>query len=108
MINQKGFTLIELMISLTLGLIISAAAILLFLTGQKSLSMQQGTSDLQDNANFGLNYITKDLRLMNLNSTQAIVTDQTVLGGVVLTSSVNAIDTGVAGAPILVSNLSEV
>ena len=106
MINQKGFTLIELMISLTLGLIISAAAILLFLTGQKSLSMQQGSSDIQDNANFGLNYITKDLRLMNLNSTQAIATDQTILGGVVLTSSINAVDIGAAGTPIKVSNLS--
>ena len=106
MINQKGFTLIELMISLALGLIISAAAILLFLTGQKSLSMQQGTSDLQDNANFGLNYIAKDLRLMNLNSMQAIVNDQTVLGGVVLTSSVNAINIGAAGTPVNVSNLS--
>lgn len=106
MINQKGFTLIELMISLALGLIISAAAILLFLTGQKSLSMQQGTFDLQDNANFGLNYITKDLRLMNLNSTQAIATDQTILGGVVLTSSINAVDIGAAGTPIKVSNLS--
>ena len=39
-----GFTLIELMISLTLGLIISAAAILLFLTGQKSYSLQKALS----------------------------------------------------------------
>lgn len=106
MINQKGFTLIELMISLTLGLIISAAAILLFLTGQKSLSMQQGTSDLQDNANFGLNYITKDLRLINLNSTQAITTDSTILGGVVLTSSLNPVNIGTTAVPIRVSNLS--
>ncbi|OTG96326.1 PilW family protein [Acinetobacter sp. ANC 3832] len=106
MIIQKGFTLIELMLSLTLGLIISAAAILLFLTGQKSLSMQQGTSDIQDNANFGLNYITKDLRLMNLNSTKSVMDDQTVLGGVVLTSSVNSVNIGTAAAPIKVSNLS--
>lgn len=106
MINQKGFTLIELMISITLGLIISAAAVLLFMTGQKSLSMQQSVSDLQDNANFGLNYITKDLRLMNLNSTKAIMDDQTVFGGIVLTSSVNPVNIGTKTVPINVSNLS--
>ncbi len=37
--KHQGFTLIELILSLALGLIITAAAILLFLTSQKSLSM---------------------------------------------------------------------
>ncbi|MCE6003292.1 PilW family protein [Acinetobacter junii] len=90
MIKQTGFTLIELMLSLTLGLIITAAAILLFLAGQKSLSMQQGVSDIQDNANFGLNYLTNDIRLANLNNPKAVINDQTAYGGIVLTSSANA------------------
>lgn len=38
--NQSGFTLIELMISLSLGLIIVAAAISIFLTSQRSLALQ--------------------------------------------------------------------
>ncbi|RZF56931.1 prepilin-type N-terminal cleavage/methylation domain-containing protein [Acinetobacter halotolerans] len=87
---HSGFTLIELMLSLALGLIITAAAILLFLTGQRSLSMQQGVSDIQDNANFGLNYITQDIRLTNLNNSKAIINDETAAAGIVLTSSVNA------------------
>lgn len=91
MIKQTGFTLIELMLSLTLGLIITAAAILLFLAGQKSLSMQQGVSDIQDNANFGLNYLVQDIRLANLNNPKASINDQTAYGGVVLTSSANAV-----------------
>lgn len=85
--KQLGFTLIELMISLALGLIIVAAAILLFLTGQKSIAMQKGVAELQDNANFGLNYITKDIRLTNLNTRSANINDQTAYGGVVLTTS---------------------
>ena len=85
--KQIGFTLIELMISLALGLIVVAAAILLFLTGQKSVAMQKGVSELQDNANFGLNYITKDIRLTNLNVKEAAINDQTPYGGVVLSSS---------------------
>jgi type IV pilus assembly protein PilW len=85
--KQIGFTLIELMISLALGLIVVAAAILLFLTGQKSVAMQKGVAELQDNANFGLNYITKDIRLTNLNVKNAMINDQTPFGGVVLTAS---------------------
>jgi len=84
--TQVGFTLIELMISLTLGLIVTAAAIFLFLTGQRSVAMQKGFAELQDNANFGLNYITKDIRLTNLNVKDAVINDSTLYGGVVLTS----------------------
>lgn len=65
--QQNGYTLMELLIALTLGLVIIAAATMLFLTGVRSQAMQQGVADLQDNANFGLNYITQDLRLANLN-----------------------------------------
>ncbi|ERQ00136.1 hypothetical protein Q674_03200 [Acinetobacter sp. COS3] len=88
--KQSGFTLIELMISLTLGLIITAAAILLFITGQRSAAMQQGVAELQDNANFGLNYITKDIRMSNLNTKKAEINDETLYGGIVLTSGDSA------------------
>lgn len=87
--SHAGFTLIELMIALALGLVIAAAATMLFLTGQKSYVMQTGMSDLQDNANFGLNYIAKDIRLTNLNTSTAQINDETQYGGIVLTSSVN-------------------
>lgn len=85
--QQLGFTLIELMISLTLGLIITAAAVLLFITGQRSAAMQKGVAELQDNANFGLNYIAKDIRMSNLNTKKAEINDQILYGGVVLTSA---------------------
>jgi len=54
--KQVGFTLVELMIALALGLVISAAAIMLFLTGSRSQALQQGQASLQDDANFGLSY----------------------------------------------------
>lgn len=90
MFRQNGFTLIELMIALALGLVISAAAIMLFLTAQRSVAFQKGLSELQDNANFGLNYIVKDVRLLNLNASGAAMTDMSSGTGLVLTSSVNA------------------
>lgn len=105
MTKQAGFTLIELMIALTLGLLISAAAIMLFLTAQRSNTLQQGMADLQDNANFGLNYITKDIRLTNLNVSSADINDEASYGGVVLTSSVNATVDSSASPPKPLSNL---
>lgn len=83
--KQSGFTLVELMVSLALGLIVVASAIMLFLTGAKSSTLRQGAADLQDNANFGLNYITKDVRLANLDAKQAAMNDKLRFGGIVLT-----------------------
>lgn len=88
--SASGFTLVELMVALALGLIVVAAALLLFLTGQKSLAIQQGVAELQDNANFGLNYITQDIRLSNLNTKGAAINAQTLYGGIVFTSGDSA------------------
>lgn len=85
--TEQGFTLIELMVALVLGLIVIASATMLFLTGLKSSQVQQGMADLQDNANFGLNYITQDVRLANLNTAQASLNDALLGGGVVVSPS---------------------
>ena len=45
--KQSGFTLVELMISIVLGLLISAIALQLFLTSQRSVTVQQAMMNLQ-------------------------------------------------------------
>lgn len=89
--KQVGFTLIELMIALALGLVISAAALMLFLTASRSQALQQGQASLQDDANFGLNTIIQDIRLGNLNTVQSSVNDLSTYGGIVFRSSANAV-----------------
>ena len=64
----SGFTLMELMIALALGLLIVAAGLAVFLSSQRSLSLQSGMSELQQNANFGMSLVTHDLRHTNLNT----------------------------------------
>lgn len=64
----SGFTLIELMIALALGLLVVAAAIAIFISSQRSLSLQAGMGEVQENANFGLAQIAHDLRHANLNT----------------------------------------
>lgn len=83
--TQQGITLVELMISIVLGLLITAAAVQLFITGQISLNMQRGMADIQDNGNFGLNYIASDIRRANLGAAVAVSDDQTLYGGIVVT-----------------------
>ena len=77
---KKGFTLIELMIAIVLGLLISAAALTVYLTAQRSLSLQNGMGQLQQNGIFGLNQITYDLRHVNLNTASAQIINPRVVG----------------------------
>lgn len=86
-IHQAGFTLIELMISLVLGLIISAAVIQVYLTNVKTSSIQASGSELQDASVFGLQQLEKNVRLANLGNPATQIDGTTFKGGVVLTGA---------------------
>ncbi len=87
--QQQGFTLIELMISLILGLLVIAAALAIFLSGQRSLNMQTGMSELQQNSIFGLSQLTHDLRHVNLNTTTTYQISKTTPGSGVIFNTTN-------------------
>lgn len=76
----SGFTLMELMIALALGLLIVAAGLAVFLSSQRSLNLQSGMSELQQNANFGLSLVTHDLRHTNLNTLSEQKVNSRVIG----------------------------
>ena len=82
--KQHGFTLIELMISLVLGLLISAIALQLFLTSQRSATTQQGMMNLQNTTLFGMGEVVNHLRIANLNASLPFIDDTVLYGGVVL------------------------
>lgn len=94
--KQAGFTLIELMISLVLGLIVSAAVIQVYLINAKTSSIQASGSELQDASIFGLQQLEKSIRLANLGNSTTRIDGATPNGGIVLT-----------GANIVVPNPSE-
>lgn len=88
---QAGFTLIELMIAIVLGLLIVAAASQLLVGGLVSSRLQQGAADAQDSGLFGLDYMAKDIRLANYGNIQnLILNDRVPWGGVVLTADTTA------------------
>ncbi|MBE0446263.1 PilW family protein [Psychrobacter sp. FME5] len=93
--QQSGFTLIELMISLILGLIISAAAMQVYIINVKTSSIQASGSELQDASVFGLQQLERKVRLANLGNPETQITSATNKGGVVLTAA----NLGIATTP---------
>ena len=85
--SQQGFTLVELMIALVLGLLVSAAALQIFLTSQKNLSLQQASSDIQSDSLFGLESVVRDIRLATLNASKSFIDDKVLHGGIVLSKN---------------------
>lgn len=83
--SQSGFTLIELMISLVLGLLITAAAVQIYIVNVKTASIQKSGSELQDTSVFGLQTLESHIRLANLANPNSSITDTSVSGGIVLT-----------------------
>lgn len=80
----QGFTLIELMISLVLGLLISAAVIQVYIISTRTMTVQQSASEVQDSTIFALQTIEKHVRLANLGNPITSINDTTNHGGVVL------------------------
>ncbi|WP_019520006.1 prepilin-type N-terminal cleavage/methylation domain-containing protein [Faucicola boevrei] len=82
---QRGFTLIELMISLVLGLLISAAAVQIYIANVRTSTTQKSGSSIQDTSIFGIQALEKNIRQANLGNEETSITDKTVGGGIVLT-----------------------
>lgn len=90
--RNSGFTLVELMIALVLGLLISAAALQVFYTSSVNSRRQEASSQIQDNATFGLSQMQKHIRRANYGAKPTATFDEyfmnhrTPQGGVVLTA----------------------
>lgn len=59
----RGFTLVELMIALTLGLLIVAGVTSLFIGMRASYSFQEGLSRVQENGRFAVQTLSHELRM---------------------------------------------
>ena len=90
--KDRGFTLVELMIALVLGLLISAAALQIFYTSSVNSRRQEASSQIQDNAIFGFSQMQQHLRRTNYGAKSTSAHDEffmnhlTPQGGVVLTA----------------------
>ena len=85
--SELGFTLIELMISLVLGLLISAAVMQVYLISTRTVTVQQSASEVQDSTIFAMQALEKNIRLANLGNDITNITSITPHGGIVLTGN---------------------
>jgi type IV pilus assembly protein PilW len=61
-IRQNGMTLVEIMVALTIGLLITLAITTLFISMRQSYLQNDAIAKMQENARFALELITQDLR----------------------------------------------
>lgn len=85
--SMRGFTLIELMIALVLGLLVSAAVMQVYLINTRTITIQQSASEVQDSSIFAMQAIEEHVRLANLGNPISYITDATDHGGIVLTQT---------------------
>ncbi|EXJ10344.1 PilW family protein [Nitrincola nitratireducens] len=67
--KARGFTLIELMISLAIGLIILSAVVYIFLSNSQTYRLNEAQSRVQENGRFALEYLTREVRQAGFNPT---------------------------------------
>lgn len=91
MTNQKGFTLIELMISMVIGLIIIAAVVQVYVIGVRNASIQQAASGVLDANVFGLQQIERNLRMAGLGLGETSQLNKEC-GGVIISSGTNRLN----------------
>lgn len=60
--QYRGFTLVELMVAITIGLIILAAVSSVFVSAKRSYNEQDRQAKMQENARFALHFLMYDLR----------------------------------------------
>lgn len=61
--QQQGFTIVELMVAATLGLLVLAGAISMFISNKRVYSEQDEMGRLQENARFALDILVRDIRM---------------------------------------------
>jgi type IV pilus assembly protein PilW len=61
--QQKGFTLVEIMIALLIGVFLLGGVMGVFLNTKQTYNVQEALSRLQENGRFAMDFLAKDIRM---------------------------------------------
>lgn len=89
--QQLGLTLIELLIALVLGSLISAAAMQMLLTNKRTLTTQQGNNEVEENGRYAIDTLIRDIRKAGMRPTTAtakVATPITATNGATATGDI--------------------
>lgn len=73
--GQRGLSLIELMISMLLGLIVIAAVFNMYMGGSRSARFTEGLQSMQENGRYGVSVLQRGLRLAGYSRDASISGD---------------------------------
>ena len=60
---QRGFSLVEMMIAMVIGLILIAGVIQIFISSKQSYRVQDSMGRLQENARFAMDFLSREVRM---------------------------------------------
>jgi len=60
--RMRGYSVLELLIAVSIGLLVSLAAVQLFVTNQVNFQLQRGLGDVSENGRFALDFMGRQLR----------------------------------------------
>ncbi len=61
--EQRGFTLVEILVALTLGLLVTATILQIFLSSKQAYLTQEQSSRIQENGNYALELLSRYIRM---------------------------------------------
>ena len=61
--SQRGFTMVEILVSMAIGLLLMTGIIQIYVSNQASARMQEGLGRMQENARFALYQLERDVRM---------------------------------------------
>ncbi|WP_444920979.1 PilW family protein [Microbulbifer sp. CnH-101-G] len=61
--KQRGVSLVELMVSITVGLVLMAGVVQLFLSSKVTFTTQQGLSRVQESGRLAIDFLSEDVRM---------------------------------------------
>ena len=67
-IDERGFTLVELMVALVIGAIITAAAFTILTTTSKAVRANEQTVDTQQNVRIAMELLSRDIKMAGFGS----------------------------------------
>jgi type IV pilus assembly protein PilW len=102
-ISPRGFSLIELMVAITLGILLSLGLVTLFIATSKTNRVQEAMAQMQENGRYAISRMSADLRMVAHQS-------QNVSGFVSITPNAATAPNGVVNptiaADVYVANLA--
>ncbi|MGB1447888.1 MAG: PilW family protein, partial [Arenicellales bacterium] len=82
--RQRGVTLVELMIALAIGLLVTVAMLKVYVDASRMYRFNEGLARVQENGRFGLEFIRRDARVAGF---WGCYSDATLTNGVSATSN---------------------